>query len=205
MIHFIWGLLLVVGVLAGVYEGRLEHVGKAVLEGAEGATKFCLVLLGGMALWLGFMRLAEEAGMLRVLQRWMRPVTRRLFPSVPVDHPAHSYISSSIIANLFGLPNATMPSGIKAMHQLQELNPDKTTSTPAMCTFSSLITSGLTLMPISMLVLRSQYHSKDPTAIIVPSLMATVVSTVAALLLDWVFRRCTTPRPFSGPSDKSKL
>ncbi|WP_149454378.1 nucleoside recognition domain-containing protein [Pasteuria penetrans] len=188
MIHVLWGLLLVTGVVASVWTGRLEEVSMAALNGAQGAIQVCIGLLGVMVLWMGMMRLAEVAGVLGVLARWLRPVVRRLFPDVPVDHPAHGYIVSNIVANLFGLGNAATPSGIKAMQQLQELSFDKTVATPAMCTLLALNTSGLTLVPTLLLGLRMQYHSKDPTSIIVPTLLATTAATIAALFFDRVFR-----------------
>ncbi|WP_134698911.1 nucleoside recognition domain-containing protein [Ammoniphilus sp. YIM 78166] len=188
MVNFIWlGLILTGIVIAGI-NGRIEVVSEAAFEGAKTGVTVCFGLISILAFWLGMMRIAEDAGLLKKLQRLLSPVARFLFPDVPKDHPAMGYILSNMSANMLGLGNAATPMGIKAMQELQKLNPDPKTATPAMCTFLALNTSSITLIPTTIIAIRMNYESANAVEIVGTTLFATFVSTGAAILLDKYYR-----------------
>lgn len=189
MINYIWLFMILSGIIAAVIQGRVDLVTTAALNGAKDAVAVCIGLISILVFWLGMMRIAQDAGLLEKLANLMRPVAKFLFPTVPLDHPAMGYILSNMSANLFGLGNAATPMGIKAMEELQKLNPDPKTATPAMCTLLALNTSGLTLIPTTIIGIRLKYGSSDPTDIIGPTILATFVATSIAILLDRYYRK----------------
>jgi spore maturation protein SpmA len=148
-----------------------------------------LGLTGVLTLWLGLMRVGERGGAVDVLAKLVRPFFHRLFPEVPPDHPAHGSIIMNFAANMLGLDNAATPLGLKAMQELQELNPDKDTATNAQIMFLVLNTSGLTLIPISIMVYRAQLGAANPSDIFLPILLATFFSTMAGLIAVAVVQR----------------
>jgi spore maturation protein A len=160
----------------------------AALTGAKDAVAVCIGLISILVFWLGMMKIAQDAGLLEKLAKVLRPIAKFLFPGVPENHPAMGYILSNMSANLFGLGNAATPMGLKAMEELQKLNPDKKTATPAMCTLLALNTSGLTLIPTTIIGIRMKYESVNPTEIIGPTLLATFIATGVAILLDRYYR-----------------
>lgn len=189
MINYIWLFMLLSGVVAAIAQGKVELVTTAALTGAKEAVAVCIGLISILVFWIGMMRIAQDAGLLDKLAKLLRPVAKFLFPSVPYDHPAMGYILSNMSANLFGLGNAATPMGLKAMEELQKLNPDSKTATPAMCTLLALNTSGLTLIPTTIIGIRMKYHSLDPTDIIGPTLLATIIATSMAVILDRYYRK----------------
>ncbi|MGI6126853.1 MAG: nucleoside recognition domain-containing protein [Planifilum sp.] len=188
MVNHIWLWMILSGVVAAVVQGRVDLVTQAALTGAKEAVAVCIGLISILVFWMGMMRIAQDAGLLEKLARLLRPAVRFLFPSVPPDHPAMGYILSNISANMFGLGNAATPMGIKAMEELQKLNPDPKTASPAMCTLLALNTSGFTLIPTTIIGLRMKYGSADPAEIIGSTLLATMISSLVAILLDRWFR-----------------
>jgi spore maturation protein A len=189
MIHYIWLFMIATGVIAAAFQGKIDLVTMAALKGAKEAVAVCIGLISILVFWLGMMRIAKDAGLLEKLAHIMRPVAKALFPTVPPNHPAMGYILSNMSANLFGLGNAATPMGIKAMEELQKLNPDPKTATPAMCTLLALNTSGLTLIPTTIIGIRMKHGSVDPTDIIGPTLIATFCATTFAILLDRYYQR----------------
>lgn len=188
MINYIWVGMILFGILVAGMQGNISVINEAVLNGAKSGVTVSFALISVMALWLGLMRIAQDAGLLDAMAKVLRPVMRWIFPSVPKGHPAEGYILSNMTANLFGLGNAATPLGIKAMQELQKLNPDKTTASAAMCTLLAINTSGLTLIPTTIIAIRMNYGSLNPTEIIGTTLMATLVSTVFAVLVDRYYR-----------------
>lgn len=188
MIHYIWAFLIISGIIVAAMQGNVEMIVPAVFQGAKEALLICVGLVTVLAFWLGLMKIAEEAGVLKKLGSFIAPGVRYLFPDVPRDHPAIGYIISNICANLFGLGNAATPMGLKAMQALQELNPDKKTASAAMCTLLALNTSGLTLIPTMILGIRMEYDSANPTEIIGTTLFATCFASVAAIVIDRWYR-----------------
>lgn len=187
MVNLIWVILTVIGIVFGLVNGTMEEINKAIFSGAKEAVTLCIGLISILVFWLGLMRIAEEAGLLNTLTKWFRPIVRRLFPEVPPDHPAMGYILSNMIANMFGLGNAATPLGIKAMEELQELNGGKTTASRSMVTFLAINTASITIIPTTVIAIRMNYHSASPTEIVVPTLIATIISAIGAVLIDRYF------------------
>lgn len=154
-----------------------------VIETSWTAVNICLKLIGIMALFMGFMSIAERAGGIRMLSRLIGPFFSKLFPEVPKGHPATGHMVMNFSANLLGLDNAATPFGIKAMESLQELNPDKERASNAQVMFLCLHASGLTLIPVSIIAIRASLNSANPTDIFIPCMIATFVATIAAMMI----------------------
>ncbi len=162
---------------------------QAVFDNAETGFKLSLGLTGVLSLWLGIMKIGEEAGVIKAFARLLRPLFKRLFPEIPEDHPAIGSIVMNISANMLGLDNAATPMGLRAMNQLQELNPAKDTASNAQILFLVLNTSGLTIIPVSIMVYRAQLGAADPTDIFIPILLATFFSTMAGLIAVAIWQK----------------
>ncbi|MEX1030961.1 MAG: nucleoside recognition domain-containing protein [Paenibacillaceae bacterium] len=188
MVNWIWLFFIIVGFLFAAINGRIDLVTEALFEGAKSGVTVCFGLISILVFWLGMMRIAEQSGLLDKLAIVLRPVVRFLFPDVPKDHPAIGYILSNMSANILGLGNAATPMGIKAMQELQKLNPDPKSATPAMCTLLAINTSSITLIPTTIIAIRMSYGSVNPTEIIGTTLLATIVATIAALTADRWYR-----------------
>lgn len=160
---------------------KIKNVTNAALDYAGTAVTIALGLVGIMALWLGIMKIAEEAGLIAIIASWLKPVTKRLFPDVPVDHPAMGSMIMNISANMLGLGNAATPFGLKAMEELDELNPNKGTATNAMCTFLAINTAGMTLIPATAIAVRAAAGSSQPAVIIGTSLFGSLCATIAGI------------------------
>lgn len=168
---------------------KLRAVTQAALEYAATAVTIALGLIGIMALWLGVMKVAEEAGMLRILTRALTPVTRRLFPDIPPDHPAVGAMIMNIAANMLGLSNAATPMGLKAMEELNKLNPKVGTATNAMVTFLAINTGGLILIPATAIAVRAAAGSANPGIIIGTSIVGASCATVAGVVASKILQR----------------
>ena len=188
MLNLIWFFLLASGIVVAALNGHVEVVTEAALEAAKGAVKVCFDLIGIMALWLGIMKIAEKAGLIQSLARLLKPFLRRLFPSVPSDHPAMGAIILNLSANMLGLGNAATPFGMKAMQELQELNRDSPEASEAMCTFMALNTSCITLIPATIIGIRLAFSSANPTEIVGACIFATSCAMIIAVSLDYWFR-----------------
>ncbi|MBF7082031.1 spore maturation protein [Desulfallas sp. Bu1-1] len=189
MVNYIWLGMIVVGVLVAAVNGNVELVTKAALEGAQFAVQTSIDLIAIITFWLGIMKLAEAAGLVRALARMVRPVTSFLFPSVPKDHPAMGAIVMNLSANILGLGNAATPMGLIAMQELQKLNRgDPKTATDAMCTFLALNTSCITLIPTTIIGIRLIYGSADPTEIVGTTIFATAAGMTVAVCMDRLLR-----------------
>lgn len=175
--------------------GRMQMVSGAILKGAESGVELCIGLIGAISLWMGLMRIAEQAGAVSWLARRLRPIARRLFPSVPADHPAMGAILANMSANLLGIGNAATPLGLKAMEELQKLNPHPDRASDAMCTLLAVNTASITIIPTTVIALRMQYHSAHPSAVVLTTLVASLIGTCAAILFDRLFRALSRRRP----------
>lgn len=167
----------------GTYITYKEQAADGVLATCKTAVELCIGLIGIMALFMGFMRIAENAGGIRLLSRIIGPFFGKLFPEVPRGHPAMGHMMLNFSANLLGLDNAATPFGIKAMESLQELNPDKSKATNAQIMFLCLHAAGLTLIPVSIIAMRAKLNAVNPTDIFLPCMIATFVATVAAMTI----------------------
>jgi spore maturation protein SpmA len=204
MLNGIWlGLLTVAALLAGI-TGRLGGMTDGAIQGANTAVTVSLGLIGVMALWLGILRLAEQAGLVSTLAQWLKPLLGRLFPEVPAGHPALGSMVLNIAANALGLTNAATPMGLRAMRDLQRLNPRPDTATNAMCTFLAINTGSVQLIPVTAIAVLAANGSKNPTWIVGTTLLATVCSSLTGLLVVKTTQRLKGFRiptePFSTPT-----
>lgn len=182
MLNYIWLGLILFAVLLGGHAGKLKGITDGAFDSAKMAVTLAFGLIGIMSLWLGIMRLAERSGLIQVIARGLRPITVRLFPDVPKDHPAIGSIVMTIAANMLGLSNAATPFGLRAMGQLESLNPRPGTATNAMCTFLAISTSSVQLIPATAIAILASAGSKNPTAIIGTALMATSCAALAGVV-----------------------
>lgn len=187
MVNIIWVLLTVIGIVFAMINGTMDEVNEAVFKGAGEAVTLCIGLVSILVFWLGMMRIAEEAGLLKKLSLLFRPIVKRLFPEVPNEHPAMGYILSNMIANMFGLGNAATPLGIKAMEELKNLNGGKNEASRSMITFLAINTSSITLIPTTVIAIRMNYSSSSPTEIVGPTLIASICSAIGAIMIDRFF------------------
>ncbi|MGB3533331.1 MAG: nucleoside recognition domain-containing protein [Microcoleaceae cyanobacterium] len=188
-INAIWLMMIVSATVVAAFRGTLAEVTQACFEAAETAVTLAIGLIGGMALWLGLIRVVEAAGGMREIARFIRPVMIRLFPSVPAEHPAMSAMVLNMAANALGLGNAATPMGLKAMTELDKLNPGKGTATDAMILFLAINTSSVTLIPIGVITVRASGGAENPAAIVLPTLLATVCSSLTAIILSKILAR----------------
>lgn len=194
MLNLIWLFLILAGIAAAAVNGRIDLVTETFFSGANEAVQVCLDLIGLMTLWLGMLEIARQAGLVRALARLLRPLTVLLFPGVPPNHPAMGAIIMNISANILGLGNAATPFGLKAMEELQKLNPHPDTATDAMCTFLAANTSCVTLVPATIVGVRVAAGSANPTEIVGPTLFATGFTMFVTLLADFCWRNFLRPR-----------
>ena len=179
MLNYIWFGMMFIAVIVGILTGNIDAVTQAAIDMAKTAVEIAIGLIGIMALWLGTMKIAEESGLIRIIARAIRPITIRLFPDVPEDHPAIGSIILNMAANLLGLGNAATPLGLKAMEELQELNPEKDTATNAMCTFLAINTSSVQLiLPATVVALMGAAANQ----IFITTILATGLSTITAII-----------------------
>ena len=182
MINTIWFFLMVVGIIVGIINGRLEEITQAAMDSAALAVQLCIGFIGIWALWLGLMKVAEKSGFIRGIGKVLSPITGILFPQVPKDHPAMGAMVMNMAANMMGLGNAATPLGLKAMKELQKLNHDKTKASNAMCLFLVINTSSITLIPTTVVALRMSTGSANPTEIIGTAMIATTISTLVGII-----------------------
>lgn len=189
MLNYIWGFMVIAGIVYGVITGNIAEVGNGALNAAGEAVNLCITMAGVMGLWCGVMEIARSSGLIESLTIKMKPLIHWLFPNVPSGHKATEYIATNFIANILGLGWAATPAGLKAMEELEKLNDRKERATDDMCTFLVLNISSLQLIPVNVIAYRSQYGSVNPAAIAGPALIATMVSTLTAVVFCRVMRR----------------
>nr|WP_307776225.1 nucleoside recognition domain-containing protein [uncultured Cetobacterium sp.] len=182
MINGIWAGLIIIGVVISMFNGNIGAVTDSAISSSKTAVEIAIGLVGVMALWLGLMKVAEEAGLVKALGKALRPIMKRLFPEIPEDHPAVGSIVANVAANFFGLGNAATPLGIKAMQELQELNSNKDEASDAMVLFLAINTSSVTLISSSVIAYRAAANSANITEIIAPTIIATMISTAVAIV-----------------------
>ncbi|MBY0145524.1 nucleoside recognition domain-containing protein [Neobacillus niacini] len=187
MVNYIWVFMTIVGFVFAMFNGTIEEVNKAIFDGAKEAVTLCIGLISILVFWLGMMRIAQESGLLDLLSKLFRPLVKRVFPDVPTNHPAMGYILSNMIANMFGLGNAATPLGIKAMEELKQLNGGKNSASRSMVTFLAINTASITIIPTTVIAIRMNYNSASPTEIVVPTLIATIISMLGAVMIDRYF------------------
>ena len=180
MLNYIWFGMMAISVVAGIFTGRIDAVTEAAIGMSKVAVEISIGLIGIMALWLGIMKIAEASGLIRIIALGLRPLTIRLFPDVPADHPAIGSIVLNMAANMLGLGNAATPLGLKAMEELQELNPQKDTATNAMVMFLAINTSSVQIIvPATVVALMGVAASQ----IFITTILATLCSTITAIIM----------------------
>lgn len=189
MINKIWGIFILVGILFTLFFGEISSLNDTILTSASTGVNMVLELLPILVLWSGLMKIAEKSGVLENISRVFRPLLSKLFPSIRRDSKALGYITSNIVANALGLGSAATPFGLKAMEEMQKENQDKRQASDGMITFLVLNTSGVTIIPTTVIALRLMHGSTNPEEIILPAILATLCSSVAGLTLDYFRRR----------------
>ncbi len=182
MLNIIWLGMILISVIVGVIEGRIDEVVRAVTDSAKLGFEIAIGLAGIMSLWLGIMSIATESGLVSLLGKFLKPVLKRLFPEIPVEHPAMGAMVMNIAANMLGLANAATPFGLQAMKELQSLNKHAAVATNSMCTFLAINTSSVQLIPATAIAFLAANGGTNPSSVIFSSLIATSVSTLVALI-----------------------
>ena len=206
MLNYIWAIMIMVGVIFGAINGNMKEITEAALSSAGEAVTLCITMIGVMSLWVGLMEIAQNSGLIQKLTHALSPFISFMFPDIPKNHKSRDYISTNIIANILGLGWACTPAGLKAMEALAQLEQDRHQedtsallanskksrnrivptapgiASKEMCTFLILNISSLQLIPVNMIVYRSQYGSANATAVIAPAIIATLISTFVAII-----------------------
>lgn len=194
MLDYLWAGMILVGVIYGMFNGRISEISNAALDSSKEAISLCITMMGVISFWVGLMEIATQSGIIESLSQKMNPVIRFLFPRLPKNHPAEKYITTNIIANVLGLGWAATPAGLKAMEELSKLEEDRRKGRIAgpvrrigiasneMCTFLIINISSLQLIPVNVIAYRSQYGSVNPARITGAGIIATLVSTFAAVI-----------------------
>ncbi len=189
MINYLWAGMICLGILAAALSGKIEQITPSIFASAEQGVTVAFGLISVMTFWLGMMKLIERSGVIEMIKKVLQPLAYLLFPRVPREHPAMNAILMNMSANILGLGNAATPFGIKAMEELQQLNTREDTASDEMCTLLAINTSSLTLLPTTVIALRASAGSLNPTDIVGTTIVATLSSTVVALILDRLLRR----------------
>ncbi len=182
MLNYLWSGMIIFSILIAAFSGGMDAITQSALGSAKEAVELAFGMCGVVAMWMGIMRIAEKAGIIEGLSRRMRPVLRFLFPDIPDGHPAQKYIATNMIANFLGLGWAATPPGLRAMEELQKLNKSKDRASHAMCMFLIVNISSVQVISINIISYRMKYGSLNPTEIIGPSILATIFSTVIAII-----------------------
>ena len=188
--NYLWGGMIIIAVIYGALTGNLDAVTDQALSSAKEAVSLCITMAGAMAFWVGIMRIAEKAGMVNRAASALAPLLGFLFPTVPKDSFARRYIATNMVANFLGLGWAATPAGLSAMKELKRLEETEGRATSAMCDFLIINISSLQLIPVNIIAYRSQYGSVSPAAIVGPAILATTVSTLAAVVFIKISQGC---------------
>lgn len=189
MINRIWCFLIFLGSFYLIVNGKIEVLNSEILNSGKATFDLIIQIFPLMSLWLGVMRIAKDSGLLFKLSKLVEPILIKIFPEIPSSHEAFGYISSNIIANMFGLGNAATPFGIKAMESMQSLNKNKDTASNSMITFLIINTCGMTLVPTTIISLRMLYKSVNPSIIIFPCIVVSFFSIIFGLIINRVISK----------------
>ena len=187
MINKIWFSFIFVGITYGFISGNISAVNEEIITSAKKSLDIFISIFPVIVLWLVIMTIASDSGLLNKISNILYPILGKIFKDIPKNHESLGYISSNIAANILGLGSAATPFGLKAMKSLQELNDNKDTASHSIITFLLLNTSGLTLVPTTVISIRMLYKSINPTSIITSTILATLISTISAIILDKIF------------------
>lgn len=194
MLNYIWAAMIIIGIIYGSFTGQMEAVTNAALDSAGEAVSLCITMMGIMSFWMGLMEIAQDSGLIAKLTKGISPFVSFMFPRIPKGHKAREYISTNIIANILGLGWACTPAGLKAMESLAQLEAERgnkeylpgssleRSASREMCTFLIINISSLQLIPVNIIAYRRQYGSVNPAGIIAPTIVATFISSLAAVI-----------------------
>lgn len=182
MLNFLWGGMILIGVVYGAINGKMPEITDAAINSAKDAISLCITMTGVMSLWVGIMQIATSSGLIENISKKIQPFIHFMFPDIPKNHKASEYITTNIIVNFLGLGWAATPAGLKAMEELGELNNHRTVASNEMCTFLIINISSIQLIPVNIIAYRSQYGSANPAGIVAPAIVATVVSAAAGII-----------------------
>ena len=188
MVNYLWALLIIIGIAYSLFSGQISNINNQILESGNTTLELLMITIPLLIMWMGLLNVAEKAGLLDIMSKKIRLLLKPLFPKIK-NKKVLDYISSNVIANMFGLGSAATPFGLKAMQELQKENPKKEEASSSMITFLVLNTSGVTIIPTTVISLRIMYHSTNPSQIILTSLIATTVASVTGLTIDYLIRR----------------
>lgn len=189
MVNIIWMCLIFVGIFYGLITNNLETINTSIVDSTKISLDMLLKIFPVLALWMGLTKIAEESKLLEKLSKGLSPLLTKLFPEVPKGHESLSLIASNMIANMFGLGSAATPFGLKAMNSLQKLNKKKDTASRSMITFLVINTSGLTIIPTTIISLRMMYGSLEPTKIVFACIISTICATIGGIAIDRILAR----------------
>ncbi|RDU22837.1 nucleoside recognition domain-containing protein [Anaerosacchariphilus polymeriproducens] len=189
MLNYLWGFMILIGIVYGTLNGRIAEITNAALESSKEAVTLCITMTGVMAFWVGLMKIAEKSGLIQSMTNKMSPLIRFLFPNIPKEHDANKHIATNIIANILGLGWAATPAGLKAMESLSTLNKKSEVASKEMCTFLIVNISSLQLIPVNIIAYRCQYGSVNPTLIVGPAIIATSLSTIVGITFAKVMEK----------------
>ena len=189
MINKVWAFLISIGIIYAFFTNKLDVINNTILESSKISLEMLLKIFPVLALWMGLTKIAEDSGLLKKISSKISFIIKRLFKEIPEGHESLGYISSNIVANIFGLGSAATPFGIKAIQSMQKLNNKKDTATNSMITFLVINTCGLTLIPTTIISLRLLYNSNNPSSIVLPCLVSTTLSTIFGLIINSIFKR----------------
>lgn len=189
MVNIIWAFFIIIGIIYSLISGNFNVINNEILISGKSALDLLLGMLPLLVIWMGLMKVAEEAGIISAISKMMSPILKKIFPSLPDNDPSLGFIASNIAANMAGLGSAATPFGLKAMESLQKLNKDKKVASEAMITFLVLNTSGVTIVPTTIISLRLLYGSVNPSVVLPFCIIATTCSTIGGLTIDYLIRR----------------
>ena len=189
MVNIIWTIFIFCGIIYAIVTNNVDVVNNTIMESSKTSLDMIIQIFPVLALWMGLMNIAEKSKLLDKFSNLISPVLTKLFPEIPAGHESLSYIASNIIANVFGLGSAATPFGLKAMESLQKLNKKKDTASRSMITFLIINTSGVTLVPTTIISMRMMYKSTNPTVILLACMIGTTCSTIGGIFVDKIFTK----------------
>lgn len=201
--NYIWFLIILVSVVCAAFTGKIDAVVNSILTGAQKSIEIALYLAGIMAFWLGIMKIAEKSGLVSKIAESLTPVAKLLFPDIPKNNPAIGDIAMNFTANAFGLSNAATPMGIKAMKELQKLNKDKNSASNDMCTLLAMNTAGFQLVPTTVIAVLVAFGAKNPTQIVLPTLIVTSIAFISAIIIVKILQRITPAQIETATAEES--
>lgn len=189
MVNIIWAGFIICGIIYAILTNNIEAINNTIMNSSKTSLDMIIQIFPVLALWMGLMKIASASKLLDKFSKLISPVLTKLFPEIPMGDESLSYIASNIIANVFGLGSAATPFGLKAMNSLQKLNKKKDTASRSMITFLVINTSGVTLVPTTIISMRMMYHSIDPTCILLACVIGTGCSTIGGIFVDKIFAK----------------